>query len=112
VSFYATLGTICVGAAVNLLLSMWLFRWKKKEEIPEDITKLSQDIAKALNMFETFKQITERQLAEAEDRDKDFAVVQMQQGRDMVGLRGQIKYIQGILNGKFWKRADDAEDVP
>jgi hypothetical protein len=27
--------------------------------------------------------------------------------RDVVVLRGQIKYIQGILNGKHWKRQED-----
>lgn len=35
--------------------------------------------------------------------DEDISQLQ----RDMVVVRGQIKYIQGILNGKHWKRQED-----
>lgn len=27
--------------------------------------------------------------------------------KDLVAVRGEVKYIQGILNGKYWKRAVD-----
>jgi hypothetical protein len=35
--------------------------------------------------------------------DEDIQQLQ----RDLIVVRGQIKYIQGILNGKHWKRQED-----
>lgn len=104
-TFYQQLALICIASACNIIISMWLFRWRKHETIPQDVTALK--IA-----FDAYKQITDRLIEEAEERSKDIAIVQLQMGRDMVGLRGQMKYLQGIINGKFWKRADDVEDAP
>ena len=103
-TFEQQIGLIFVGTAFsvvcNLLVGMWIFKWKKREALPEDVTKL-----------EAFRQVTERVLAEMEDRSKDFAIVQIQQSRDMVGLRGEIKYIRGVINGTYWKRITDKEDL-
>lgn len=32
-------------------------------------------------------------------------IVQLQ--KDMIAVRGQLKYIQGLLNGKHWKVQED-----
>lgn len=108
--FWEQIAIILVSTAVaNIVSAIFFYLWRKRQGLPDDYAALKAafDLQKAA--FDSQKQMMERMFKEMEDRHKDFAVVQIQQSRDMVGLRGQIKYIQGIINGKWWKRADDAE---
>lgn len=57
------------GAVVNVVVTIWVVHWKKRDSVPEELQK-------------EIRQLT----------------------KDMVTVRGQIKYIEGRLNGKHWAR--------
>ena len=67
--------------AVSIVVSMYLFRWRKREETPETLLKAMQKM-----------------------QDHFDGEVRHIRG-DVVTLRGQVKYIEGRLNGKHWREA-------
>lgn len=102
------IGTILIATALaNIVSAIIFYWWRKRQEIPEDYAALKSSFDSLKASFESQKAMAERMIRELDDRHKDFAVIQMQQSRDMVGLRGEIKYIRGVINGTHWKRSTD-----
>jgi hypothetical protein len=61
---------IGTGNMTFFALQIAYFRWKKRQEVPQEL-------------------------------EKEIAQLRY----DLVALRGQVKYIQGVLNGKHWKES-------
>jgi hypothetical protein len=68
---------IAIGAVVQI----WIYRYLKREAVPEDMVLLKSVV---------------RDHGERIDRNE----------KDLVTARGQIKFIQGVLNGKHWKQGE------
>lgn len=65
---FLQIALIITGQLVGAIITIYLVRWRKREEEPEKLSERIEELAK-----------------------------------QVVTLRGQIKYIEGRLNGKFWK---------
>jgi hypothetical protein len=68
-----------VMIAIGAVVQIWIIRWQKREALPADIVLLKSVV---------------RDHGERIDRNE----------KDLVTARGQIKFIQGVLNGKHWRQ--------
>jgi hypothetical protein len=66
---WVTILVVVIGPAVTSVMgNMIYYRWRKRENVPDDLRKEIVDLVK-----------------------------------QVVVLRGQVKYIEGRLNGKHWR---------
>ena len=71
-----------VSSAVFAIIGSMIFhKWLKRERIPDDLTELKAKIEVLEGCQKEFKQFS----------------------KDLVAVRGQVKYLEGRINGKHWR---------
>jgi hypothetical protein len=75
------LGSIA-SVVLNYFVTRALFKWKKREHVPEDISELKSKV-EALGEFY-----------------KDIRLMQ----KDLIAVRGEVLYLKGRINGTEWRK--------
>lgn len=79
-----------IAIVLNGVLAIFIWRKKKKDDLPED--------------FAVFKARMERMLAEREHDHSDVAGAVLRLQSDMIGVRESVQWIKGRINGKGWQQ--------
>lgn len=98
---YGTLLITGIGFAVNALFSMWFWRWRKREQVPEDIVAQFKELLKELEQrSEKRMDHLEKQGWDGEQAVWDVIDAMREQNS---AIRGDIMWIKAKINGTAWK---------